>query len=240
MALRRNLLVSLSLALLAGLGGAPTGQAAAPGAVGQIDPWTVCRQYIGEAEQVLQVPAYLLHAISQVESGRWDKTRQVKSAWPWTVMAEGRGRYLPSKQAAIAEVRALKAKGVRNIDVGCMQVNLHFHPKAFDNLEQAFDPAQNVAYAAALLTKLKRDHHSWTKAVGLYHSATPKFNGPYRKKVFQAWRKAQRSAAKERQVAAQEARDAKSGKPRQIMLTRTSNGLPLVFRGRPKQAPASK
>ena len=240
MALRRNSFFLIGLGLLAGLSAGPSSQAAAPGAVSRVDPWTVCGRYIGEAEQALQVPAYLLQAISQVESGRWDKARQVKSAWPWTVMAEGRGRYLPSKQAAIAEVRALKAKGVSNIDVGCMQVNLHFHPKAFDNLEQAFDPAQNVAYAAALLTKLKRENHSWTKAVGLYHSATPKFNGPYRKKVFRAWRKAQRNAAEERRVAAQEARDAKSGKPRQILLTRTGDGLPLVFRGRPKQTPSGQ
>lgn len=239
MAFRRILFFSLVVALFAGAVGPSAGHAAGAGAItagttDAKDPWTVCRRYIGEAERVLEVPAYLLLAISQVESGRWDKVRQVKSAWPWTVMAEGRGRYLPSKQAAIAEVKALKAKGVRNIDVGCMQVNLHFHPKAFDSLEQAFDPAQNVAYAAALLTKLRRTNSSWTKAVGLYHSATPKFNGPYRKKVFQAWRKAQRGAAKERQLAAREAREASTGKPRQILLGKTNNGLPLVFRGRPK------
>ena len=57
-------------------------------------------------------------------------------------MAEGRGRYLPSKEAAIAEVQALKAKGITNIDVGCMQVNLYYHGSNFDDLNEAFDPVQ--------------------------------------------------------------------------------------------------
>ena len=233
----RFLVISLFFLVLVPGARGQTVAAAAPSLIAgtPFDPWTVCGRYVREAERALKVPDFLLRAISQVESGRWDKKRQAKSAWPWTVMAEGRGRYLISKAAAIAEVKALKAKGVKNIDVGCMQVNLYYHPKAFDTLEEAFDPAQNVAYAAALLTKLKRENHSWTKAVGLYHSATPRFNGPYRKKVFQAWRKAQRAAAEDRRLAAREARDTGNGKPRQLVIGRAGQGLPLVFRGRPKR-----
>ncbi|MDZ7712446.1 MAG: hypothetical protein U5L06_04740 [Rhodovibrio sp.] len=83
-------------------------------------------------------------------------------------MAEGRGRYLPSKAAAIAEVRDLQARGVSNIDVGCMQVNLHWHGDAFESLEQAFDPAYNVAYAAAFLLDLAGQRELLaTKAIGV-------------------------------------------------------------------------
>jgi hypothetical protein len=56
--------------------------------------------------------------------GPWDKISRSGFAWPWTVTAHGRGQFYPSKQAAIAAVRKLKAKGVKNIDGGCMQVNL--------------------------------------------------------------------------------------------------------------------
>ena len=66
-----------------------------------LDPWTVCGAFVEQAEQALDLPPHLLHAISKVESGRWDEARSALSAWPWTVMAEGRGRYLPSKAAAI-------------------------------------------------------------------------------------------------------------------------------------------
>jgi soluble lytic murein transglycosylase-like protein len=55
---------------------------------------------------------------------------------------------------------------VRNIDVGCMQVNLGYHGKAFADLEAAFDPATNVAYAARFLSELFSKRRSWALAVG--------------------------------------------------------------------------
>jgi hypothetical protein len=85
---------------------------------------TVCESAIAQQERAQRIPPQLLHAISIVESGRWSKGEQENTAWPWTVMAEGKGRYLPSKSAAIREVRALQRRGIRNIDVGCMQVNM--------------------------------------------------------------------------------------------------------------------
>jgi hypothetical protein len=136
--------------------------------------------------------------LSKVESGRWVKAVEARVAWPWTIMAEGRGRYLPSKAAALREVRRLKARGVSNIDVGCMQVNLHWHGDAFASLEDAFDPAHNVAYAAAFLLHLKQQQRSWTKAIGVYHSHTPRYSGPYRIKVFRAWRAEKKAAYAER------------------------------------------
>ena len=36
--------------------------------------------------------------------------------------------------AAIAAVTRLRARGIRNIDVGCMQVNLHYHGQHFETL----------------------------------------------------------------------------------------------------------
>jgi hypothetical protein len=160
------------------------------------DPWALCRENVDVAERLVSIPRYLLSAISSVESGRWSEANQARISWPWTVMAEGRGRYLPSKSAAIAEVRALQAKGVRNIDVGCMQINLLFHGDAFVDLEQAFDPAFNVAYAAAFLLRLREEERSWTRAIGRYHSATPVFANRYKTKVRRAWQAEKRDAAR--------------------------------------------
>jgi len=105
------------------------------------DSWALCSGHIAAAEHLLSLPAGLLGAIARVESGRWHDERQEIIAWPWTVMAKGRGRFLPNKGAALREVRDLRARGIGNIDVGCMQVNLGYHGAAFDDLEQAFDPA---------------------------------------------------------------------------------------------------
>lgn len=157
--------------------------------------WTLCARNIAEAERLLGVPARLLTAIAKAESGRHNKELRAVFAWPWTVMAEGRGRYLPSRAAAVREVRQLKAKGVRNIDVGCMQINLMYHPDAFDSLEQAFNPAYNVAYSAKYLIDHYRKFNSWEAAVGRYHSATPKYNLRYRTKVMDIWNKEQQKMA---------------------------------------------
>ena len=62
--------------------------------------------------------------------------------------ASGRGHYLNSKAAAIAFVKRLRKRGVSNIDVGCMQINLHYHTDAFANLQDAFDLCRNAGYAA--------------------------------------------------------------------------------------------
>jgi hypothetical protein len=197
----------LTAALLALALASPARAEAAPDG----DPWAVCAAATDAAEAMRpDLPAHLLGALAKVESGRWHAASKARLAWPWTVMAEGRGRYLPSKAAAIAEVRALKARGVSNIDVGCMQVNLHWHGRAFESLEQAFDPAHNVAYAAAFLLDLRASENSWTKAIGVYHSRTPKFSGPYRSKVFRHWL-VEKKAAVAARIA--ERRDTDAGAP---------------------------
>lgn len=163
-----------------------------------------CKKSVAEMEKKYRIPKKLLNAISQAETGRWHKESREIIAWPWTVYSEGRGRYLPTKQAAIREVEKLKAKGVRNIDVGCMQVNLHYHPKAFKNLEQAFDPDINAEYAASLLKKLKSENRSWNMSVAHYHSRTLKYNQPYKRKVLKLWRE---SIKKESQLRMAKARE---------------------------------
>jgi soluble lytic murein transglycosylase-like protein len=172
-------------------------------------PWTLCRETTRQAEQARQLPAHLLTAIAQTESGRWHAASSESLAWPWTVMAEGEGRFLPSKAAAMQEVRDLQARGIRNIDVGCMQVNLHYHPEAFETLEEAFDPARNVAYAADFLMELRQEARSWTRAVGQYHSRQAIRGNSYRAKVFKAWRAERHRANRERQAALQAARQAR-------------------------------
>jgi hypothetical protein len=74
-----------------------------------------------------------------------------------------------------------------------MQVNLHHHPDAFFSLEQAFDPASNVAYAGRFLRSLFADSGAWDEAAGRYHSATPELKDPYRDKVVQIWSREQRT-----------------------------------------------
>ena len=188
-------LVFVPILLVPGTSHAKRSQASAPSRDALI-----CRQTIRRIERSERIPAQLLAAISIVEAGRWIKSRSETAAWPWTVYAEGRGRYLPSKAAALAEIADLKSRGVSNIDVGCMQINLHHHGKAFRSIEEALDPKANVAYAAKFLVSLRQEARSWTVAMAHYHSRTPKFNKPYRKKVLAAWRSERKRAVGQRRA----------------------------------------
>ncbi len=164
-----------------------------------------CRRMVGAAEARHRIPSEMLAAISLAESGRWKAEQQAFVAWPWTVYAQGRGRHFPDQAAAVTAVRALLAQGVRNIDVGCMQVNLHYHPNAFDTLQEALNPDANIDYAARLLRRLYLRHRSWTQAVAHYHSATKALNKPYRRKVMRLWHKERRWANSQRRAMVQAA-----------------------------------
>ncbi len=145
-------------------------------------PGTQCHQAIQAAERAARVLPQLMSAIGRVESGRVD-ARGIVQPWPWTINAEGTGQYFETKEAALAAVRDLQARGVTSIDVGCMQVNLHHHPAAFASLEQAFDPAANAAYAARYLNELYAATRDWARATAFYHSATPERGNDYRRRV---------------------------------------------------------
>lgn len=153
----------------------------------------LCEHEIAAAESKYGIPYRLCMAISTVESGK-STNYKAKRPWPWTICAQGRGYFFTTKSAAIAAVKKLKARGVRNIDVGCMQVNLLHHSKAFKSLEEAFTPKCNVDYGAKFLTELRNAHQSWTKAVGYYHSKAEHHYVPYCKLVYNAWTNAKKRA----------------------------------------------
>ena len=147
----------------------------------------LCAAETAKAERAYGIPSQLLDAISLVESGRYDAQSKAVLAWPWTVMAEGEGRYFPTKAEAVAEVKRLKARGVRNIDVGCMQVNLMYHGEAFPTLDEAFEPSTNVGYAARFLRGLYGSTNHWPTAASYYHSQTPHLAANYRAKLMKVW-----------------------------------------------------
>lgn len=149
---------------------------------GPEEGWRTCVARILEAERLYGIPDNYLLAIGLTESGRRTETGSV-APWPWTVNAAGEGRYFASRQEAMDWVRERQRAGITSIDVGCMQINLKWHPHAFENLEQGFDPAVNVDYSARLLKTLRDSHGSWSEAVGRYHSHTAGLKVAYRDRV---------------------------------------------------------
>ena len=164
---------------------AATTVAARPAPPALPEPWGLCAAAIAAAERDAGIPAGLLGAIAKVETGRRAPDGSVQP-WPWSYNAAGDGRYAASNAEALQEVRALQARGVRSIDIGCMQVNLLHHPAAFPDLEAGFDPVKNVAYAVRFLRELHTRTGDWNQAVAMYHSATPERGLIYQQRVMAA------------------------------------------------------
>ncbi len=139
------------------------------------------------AEQAQGVPERLLVSIGMVESGRADPLSGQMAPWPWTVNADGQGRYFENKADAEAFVRLAESSGARDVDVGCFQVSLQSHPDAFATLDDAFDPEKNAGYAAGFLLRLKAMTGSWNTAIADYHSSAPELGLPYQRRVLAAW-----------------------------------------------------
>lgn len=152
-----------------------------------IDTISLCQKYITLYEQDFSIPKGLLSAIARLESGRKTSFSKDTVPWPWVINANGTGMFFATKADAVNTVKRLMRQGMRNIDIGCMQINYHHHGEQFTSITAMFDPQNNVNYGARFLRYLRHKNGSWTRAVGLYHSANPQFQKPYKKKLYDIW-----------------------------------------------------
>lgn len=160
-----------------------------------------CADAARRLEDAEGIPRGLVQAVALAESGRWLDDLRLTRPWPWTVTAGPDSFFFPSKEAALLKVRELTAQGRTNIDVGCMQINLGWHGDAFASLEEALDPATNVAYGARFLKDLRLRTRSWARATARYHSSSPDRGEAYRAKVYRLWQEVRRRRIEDRRDA---------------------------------------
>jgi soluble lytic murein transglycosylase-like protein len=110
------------------------------------------------------VPLGMLYAVGLAETGRGD------SLALYALNIEGSAVYDIDKAEALRRVEAARKAGIKLIDIGCMQINHHFHARNFASVADMLDPARNVDYAARFLKQLEAREGSWTKAVARYHA----------------------------------------------------------------------
>jgi hypothetical protein len=146
-----------------------------------------CEAIAAQVGQEVGLPDGILAAIARVESNRGGR------AWPWTLNEGGKGSYHPDKDTALAHLHGVLQSGTRNVDLGCMQLNWHWHSAAFPNAEAMLDPQQNIRYAALFLQELRARLETWEAAVAAYHSANPDLGPAYAQKVAAVWRDMQQA-----------------------------------------------
>ncbi len=178
-----------AFALLIGLCHAGAATARPPAGPPPGPPWdgALCEAAIARTEKSARTPPQLLTAIGVVESGRAEPRTARVTPWPWSINVGGQGRIFETRADAVAAVQALQAAGTQSIDVGCMQVNLMYHPEAFASIDQAFEPDANVVYAAGFLGRLFVQVGDWRRAAAAYHSQTPGLSEDYARRVIASW-----------------------------------------------------
>ena len=116
------------------------------------------------AAKAHDVPVGVLYAVALTETGQ----RGNLNAYAMNVA--GRPVFNADLAAALSVFVSARQSGIKLIDIGCMQINHHFHGDRFNSVEDMFDPRRNVDYAATFLKRLRVTEGSWTAAVARYHA----------------------------------------------------------------------
>ena len=124
----------------------------------------LCEREIRRAAAKYGVPEGILYSVGLAETGKKG------SLQPWALNIEGKAVFASSPQAALDIFEQARRQGAVLIDLGCMQINHHFHGGEFASPAQMLEPARNVDYAARFLAELHARHDTWTMAVARYHA----------------------------------------------------------------------
>jgi glutaminase len=93
---------------------------------------------------------------------------------PYALNVEGTTIITHSAAEAMNVFSTAKTRGKKLIDLGCMQVNYHYHGTHFASAAEMLEPRKNIVYAARLLKSLYDDSGNWASAVALYHASPRK------------------------------------------------------------------
>jgi len=124
----------------------------------------LCERYVSQAARTYGIPVGVLYAVGLTESGKKGGLH------PYAMNIAGEPRFPDTVEKAMREFHDAQRRGIRLIDVGCMQINHHYHREKFSSDRAMFDPARNVEYAASFLKSLKQRHKTWAMAVARYHA----------------------------------------------------------------------
>jgi soluble lytic murein transglycosylase-like protein len=146
------------------LAAALVGIAVSSAAVARAEGSLACEREMTRAAAQHGVPLNVLYSVGLTETGRRGELS------PYDMNVDGQAVHSTSLAEAMARFTQAQQRGAKFIDIGCMQINHHFHGAEFRSLSEMFDPVRNVEYAANFLKVLKAQEGSWTLAVARYNA----------------------------------------------------------------------
>ena len=123
-----------------------------------------------------ELDPYILYAVALVESaknGNDNNHRNTRTVtpWPWALNQSGMSLIPESEQAAHTLLKKSIAEGHRSIDVGLMQINLHWHGHKVKAPEELLNPVTNLQIGAELLAEaIQSSPDNLVLGIGRYHS----------------------------------------------------------------------
>jgi hypothetical protein len=148
--------------------------------IASTSPPEECYRAARMAAHEAEIPLNVLIAIARTETGR--RLDGKTQPWPWAINVRGQGDWLSSEAELLEKALSLIAKGERLFDVGCFQLNYHWHSDGFSSLDEMISPRTNALYAARFLKSLFAEFGDWTEAAGAYHSRTEALATAYKAK----------------------------------------------------------
>lgn len=123
-----------------------------------------------------ELDPYILYAVALVESAKNGNDKHhgntnTVTPWPWALNKSGQAFIPESEQEAHALLKKSIAEGHRSIDVGLMQINLHWHGNKVNAPEQLLNPVTNLQIGAGLLAEaIQSSPDNLVLGIGRYHS----------------------------------------------------------------------
>lgn len=134
--------------------------------------------------KVAGIPEQKLYAIAIQESGMKMRDGKIRP-WPWTVNSPEGPRRFDTKEEAYAHIRQLVQRGITNIDIGALQVNLKYHWQRIRHRD-ILDPKTNILTASEILKEeMENANGNIKRAVANYHSHRPAKGSQYESSVAQ-------------------------------------------------------
>jgi hypothetical protein len=93
-----------------------------------------CEREMARAARLHGIPLGILYAVGLTETGRRG------ALYPYALGTEGQTVFAKNIDDAMASFEAMRHKGIKLIDLGCMQINHYYHGDKFDSGERCSIP----------------------------------------------------------------------------------------------------
>ncbi len=125
--------------------------------------------FFEQAAKRYAIDAKPLYAIALAESALSRGNHQV-SPWPWTLRSLPPPFYTRTQQEAESMLAAFQKQFGRNIDIGVMQISLHWQKNAFSHPATLLDTQTNIMLGANMLyDAIQSAPQDLELGVGRYH-----------------------------------------------------------------------